>query len=217
MLGQRFGRLTVIAYAGPRKKAYGTIASWLCLCDCGKKTTVVGPSLRRGMTKSCGCLWNEIRKAGCSRTHGATKTPEWQAYFAMRARCCNPKNKEFKNYGGRGIAVCDRWLKGDGNKRGIECFLEDMGERPSKEHTIDRIDVNGSYGPDNCCWATRKAQSRNKRNTVLDNNQTVSEIAAETGIGYHTLMDRYRRGDRNENLRRPVQYTKRWHIEVTPR
>lgn len=202
--GQRFGRLVVISRAGA-----GSPVRWRCHCDCGQEKTIASSSLRYGLTRSCGCLWKEWSSG--PHTHGLNKTPISRAYYGMRSRCLNPKNKEYTNYGGRGIKICRRWIVGNGVKSGIECFASDMGPKPSPSHTLERINVNGNYQPSNCCWATRIEQAANRRLTARDGKQRIVEIASSTGIKYRTLMDRFRRGDRGERLTRPIQRTRRWH------
>lgn len=154
--GRRFGRMLVL------QRAANTLAgstTWICRCDCGVEKHVVGRSLRRSRTKSCGCLRREMSTRQFT-THGQTlgkiHTPIYRAWRAMRNRCTNPRNANWPHYGGRGIKVCKRW--GD-----FENFLKDMGQRPSPSYSLDRINNDLGYNPGNCRWATRTEQSRNRR------------------------------------------------------
>lgn len=129
---------------------------WLCRCECGGLVVVWGSNLRRGITRSCGCLRREV--TGRLRfKHGLHRTPEHIVWAAMRYRCLNPSSSSWKWYGGRGITICDRW------RDDFVAFLEDVGPRPSPEHSLDRIDVDGNYEPGNVRWATPSEQQRNKR------------------------------------------------------
>ena|SRR5579859_6660637 len=154
--GKKYGRLLVISFHGKNKNNQ---ALWNCICDCGNHTIVVGKVLRDGTTVSCGCFKreNDIRMF---TVHGharpGKKTSEYYAWMNIKGRCYNPKDINYKNYGGRGIKVCDRWLES------FENFLADMGPKPSSKHSIDRFpDNDGDYGPGNTRWATRAEQSRN--------------------------------------------------------
>ena len=144
MVGKVCGELLVLSRNGSNK-AKG--ARWLCRCSCGEVVTVDGADLRKGHTKSCGCLKTRNSKY---------KTPEYRAWLHMKQRCDNENNGEYKNYGARGITYCKEWSC-------FNTFLEDLGERPSKTHSLDRIDVNGDYNKQNCRWATKTVQSLNRR------------------------------------------------------
>jgi hypothetical protein len=113
-------------------------------------------------------------------------TPEYKTWAGIKTRCCNPNASSYENYGGRGIRVCDRWLYGVGGKSGFECFFEDMHEKPSPKHSIDRIDHDGNYEPGNCRWATRTEQANNTRASLLitvnGRIQTAAEWGRETGV-----------------------------------
>ena len=152
-IGQTFNRLTVLSYASTDKHG---CHNWNCRCQCGKEVTVKSTRLRSGDTKSCGCI-----RGVAKTTHGHTwkggATPEYDAWKSLRARCKNPKTRSYHLYGGRGITVCERW------DNSFEAFLEDMGTKPSPEHSLDRINTNGNYEPSNCRWATNEEQRANKR------------------------------------------------------
>jgi hypothetical protein len=148
--GRRFGRWTVIVAGGPTSK-------WGCKCDCGTVRSVYAPDLRAGKSKSCGCLRNEITAARSYRhgyALGRRRTPEYQAWHDMKRRCENPQHNRYADWGGRGIGV---------RFQNFGQFLNDVGPRPSPQHSIDRIDNDGDYAPGNVRWATSSEQRRNQR------------------------------------------------------
>lgn len=165
LVGRKFGRLKVVERRGSNRRHN---ALWLCICECGKETTVESGKLLGGKTKSCGCLHRDV-----IRTHGKSRTRTYRIWMHMRQRCENPTDPvQWANYGGRGIKVCKRW-------RSYENFLADMGEAPAGM-TLDRIDNDGNYKPGNCRWATRHEQLNNTRRNkfVTINGERVGLTAA---------------------------------------
>lgn len=156
MIGQKFGRLTIIAELENK-----TARRMKCKCECGNEKDVFLNHLRSGRTKSCGCLNNEVRGkrfVEYSTIHGLYNHELYQTYQGMKHRCYNENNTKWVHYGGREIKVCDRWL----GENGVVNFINDMGERP-KGTTLDRINNDGDYEPSNCKWSTYKEQNNNRR------------------------------------------------------
>jgi hypothetical protein len=151
LVGKEFGRLTVVALAGRR----GNNTYWQCQCNCGNQKTVRGSHLKRGDVKSCSCMRGGITHGEGSRSKGQ-ETAEYRTWLGMRRRCKNSKCRDWPDYGGRGIKVCDRWQI-------YTNFLADMGRKPGPKYSLDRIDNDGNYEPSNCRWATTKEQYDNRR------------------------------------------------------
>lgn len=196
MIGKRYGRLRVIQDAG-RTEAYAR--KLLCRCDCGNEVIVFASNLRRGHTTSCGCIKHEIVKAGAHTVHGGCGSRLYSIWKGMRRRCQDIKAINYSRYGGRGIKVCKDW------DESFSSFREwALKNGYSEDKSIDRIDNDKGYSPDNCRWSTVKEQANNRRsNHVLEMNgeiHTIAEWADITGIAQCTILQRIRHGFDTEDI-----------------
>jgi hypothetical protein len=195
LTGRRIGRLQVLRRAESIKGA----SIWLCQCDCGTVKNIRGQYLRNGNAVSCGCYQKEaVRKHGRRGKKGDPRDPTYVSFVAMKGRVMNPNNPAYHNYGGRGIQICESWMNG-----GFVQFLKDMGDRPEGK-SLDRIDHNGDYCPENCRWATATEQSQNRRglNLLACNGrvQAFSAWARELGISRGVLQRKMDKGMTLEDL-----------------
>lgn len=191
LTGLRFGRLTAIEKVGVTCQGKrGSRSLWLCKCDCGNEKIVVRNSLVTGNTQSCGCFEHETKKT-MHLKHGMAKTRLWKIWIGMRGRCERESDASYQYYGGRGISICDEW-------HDFEVFKNwAISHGYTDELTIDRKNPNGDYCPENCCWTSRKEQTRNRRITkrVVHNGEemTIGEIADIEGITYQRSYYKYAR------------------------
>lgn len=187
MAGQVINGVAVIRLGG---RTAGRPA-WECVCTCGKTFLATGTTLRSGNASKCpACI--PAQRIEIATKHGGVGSPEYISFSAMKQRCSDPKNKRFDRYGGRGIQVCERWLNSFSN------FLEDMGPKPSPNHSIERLDTDKNYEPGNCVWATKEVQANNRSNNTrieIDGRvQNLSQWAKETGVHRTVISRRIRRG-----------------------
>lgn len=190
LIGQKFGRLEVIEEGASFRTRSGKIqcAGWICKCDCGNVVTVRSNSLKTNKTKSCGCLNKE--KPSNNIKHHMSGTIIYRKYISMKKRCYDEESQNYKYYGGRGITICQEWLDDFMNfynwamRNGYEDTL-----------TIERVDVNGNYCPENCCWIPKSSQAHNKTNTYIVNGEYLAKKARELNVvSPQTARERCKRG-----------------------
>lgn len=199
LAGKKFNSLTAIKQEYMKNNAW----YWSFLCDCGNTIIRRGALVKAGEVSSCGCA-----KKNCGNcTHGMSRSLEYNSWSSMKNRCLNPNDKRYSDYGGRGIAVCDRWINS------FENFFADMGERPEpkKDYSLDRIDNSLGYFPENCKWSTRAEQMMNRRNTIRLTlfyesklqTKTIKEWSEITGLSTQTIRSRKKRGWLPHEVLRP--------------
>lgn len=210
LIDLKFERLTVIKLS-PKTYRVG-YKFWTCFCDCGKAVDVSQSHLVTGHTKSCGCMKSEIHSKRLT-THGKSEHKLYRLYNSILERCYSQYSKSYIEYGGRGIKVCDRW------RNSFLHFLDDIGEKPEGKYSLDRIDNNGDYEPDNVRWATDEQQSNNRRNIIFltykDETKPLSQWAKDIGLKRKTLACRIKRGwTIEEILETPVLTNKmKWQFK----
>lgn len=197
LTGRKFGRLTAIEFSHKeRNRIY-----WKCRCDCGNEVTIRSDGLKTGHANSCGCYNKEVlRNAKWNETHGKSKSKIYEIWCNMKNRCYSPNTDEYQNYGSRGIMICSEWLGEHGAENFIKWALENGYDENIEfgKRTIDRIDVNGDYCPENCKWPTMKEQGNNKRNnryiTHNGETKTLTQWCEYYKLPYHTIKARIYRG-----------------------
>lgn len=195
LTGKQFGRLHVICRVGRDKHRH---VMWKCRCDCGQICFVAGDNIKCGNTKSCGCLSKELssRRGKKQKTHGMTNSRLYNIYNGVKERCYNKNCPSYKNYGGRGIIMCDEWLDKDNGFVNFRNWSIQNGY--IDKLTIDRINNNGNYEPNNCRWVTRKEQQNNRRcNTLLTykgETKSIAQWSEQLGVNHMTLRGRLARG-----------------------
>jgi hypothetical protein len=211
LIGKNFGLLRVDEIIGFHVSPCGVRSlKVFCTCICGTRKDFLASHLKSGHSKSCGCRPRDskIKNGAQARKNDSQKTKEEKPYritwYSMRQRCLNKNNKNFKNYGGRGISICKEWVDD------FYQFYNDMGQKPSKEHSLDRINVNGPYSASNCRWATIAEQAQNKTTNKMffvdGKRECLSKIASDRGLGYGMIKQRIQSGwDIDLAIKKPSQ------------
>lgn len=196
LTGKQFGRLTAVKYIGGNK------SRWMCRCECGTMKTIAGCHLRAGLIQSCGCI---------VKSHGMSRTPEYSIWSRMLHRCYSPAYHGYRYYGGRGISVCKEW------RESFLRFYHDMGKRPEGT-TLDRVDGNGGYSPENCRWTDWFTQNRNKDNNIRvvwqGRTYVASELALRYGKDCRRFISRLRAGWPVEDALFRPRYSHRQHTSI---
>lgn len=192
-IGKKYGRLTILKESGFVQYSKTKMRKVLCKCDCGKEKEIDLNSIKRGKSTSCGCFNKEFAKQnstkhGMSMLYTGVKHPDYCIWTKLKSRCLNPKDKSYKHYGGRGIKICDRWLNS------FENFINDLGWRPSKKYSLERIDYNKDYCPENCKWILKSEQSKNSRRVKLVEYQgyfhCLTDLCKQLNLPYSTMRHR---------------------------
>lgn len=201
-VGGQFGRLTVVGMA---RRLRSGAAVFRCRCECGTEKPIKASHVIEGRTRSCGCVVTEMLE-GRNTKHSLSKHKDYELWCGIVKRCENAKSTSYPNYGGRGITICARW------RQSFAHFLADMGPRPSSQHSIDRLDVNGNYEPGNCRWATRAQQAQNTRRTKLDGELAEGvRLLAATGLPKAAIA---RALSLHYSSVKQVAYRKQWKAET---
>ena len=192
-IGTKHNRLTILKEVEPILYKKGTARRVLCKCECGKEKVIDFNSIRTSKSKSCGCLSKEVSsrtntKHGLAMLSTGVRHPDYCIWMKMKSRCLNPNDKSYKNYGGRGIEVCEAWQKS------FTSFIDDMGWRPNNKYSIERIDYNKHYCPENCKWILKSEQTKNCRRVKLiaynGKEHCLTDLCKLLGLVYSTMRHR---------------------------